>query len=232
MSLPSESPDRRPWRPADAARALVWWFVTGLVAYGAASPGAVTTTELFGLVVPAQSLGAIGSVAWMARTRRPWREALAARISWADWVGVLIGVALQVAMGIVLVVIVEGWLGGSLPQQEVVGAADEAIALRDKVLVAVSLIVVGPIAEEVLFRGVLLRSLLASHGATGAVWISAAGFAALHLLDPNAWLVAPLLLVLGVVMGRQVVRTGRLGRSVAIHAGFNLVTVLALFTVT
>jgi hypothetical protein len=29
-----------------------------------------------------------------------------------------------------------------------------------------------------------------------------------------------------------VVRTGRLGRSVAIHAGFNLVTVLALFTTT
>jgi membrane protease YdiL (CAAX protease family) len=192
----------------------------------------VTTGELFGIVLPVQSFGAIGAVAWMARTRQPWREALAARIEWVDWVGVLIGAALQIGLALVLVTIVQEVFRGSVPDQEVVDAAAVAVGTLDKTLVAVSLIVIGPVSEELLFRGVLLRGLLARHGRRFAVWASAGAFAALHLLDPGAWLVAPLLTVLGVVMGNEVVRTGRLGRSVAIHAGFNLVTVLALFTTT
>lgn len=234
MTSPSASPqaDRLPWRSSDTLRALGWWFLAGTAAYVAVLPGDVTTGELFGIVLPVQSFGAIGAVAWMARTRQPWREALAARIEWVDWVGVLIGAALQIGLALVLVTIVQEVFRGSVPDQEVVDAAAVAVGTLDKTLVAVSLIVIGPVSEELLFRGVLLRGLLARHGRRFAVWASAGAFAALHLLDPGAWLVAPLLTVLGVVMGNEVVRTGRLGRSVAIHAGFNLVTVLALFTTT
>lgn len=234
MTSPGASPppELRPWRPVDAAKALGWWVLAATVAYAVVLPGDVTTSELFGVVVPVQSLGAIGAIAWMARTREPWREALAARIEVADWIGVLMGAGLQIGMAIILVTVVERVFGGSVPEQDVVDAASVAVGATSKLLVALSLVVVGPIAEELVFRGVLLRGLLRSHSRRVAVWGSATGFAALHLLDPNAWLIAPLLLVLGVVMGNQVVRTGRLGRSVAIHAGFNLVTVVALFTVS
>jgi membrane protease YdiL (CAAX protease family) len=234
VTSPSGSPPpdvgRRPWRPVDALKALGWWFMAGTLAYAIVLPGGVTTGELFGIVLPIQSAGAVGAVAWMTRTRSPWKEALAVRIAWGDAIGLLIGAALQIGLALVLVVFVEKVLGGSAPEQEVVDAAAVAAGPLDKTLVAASLIVIGPVAEELVFRGVLLRSLLERFGRTSAVWISATGFAALHLLDPNAWLVAPLLLVLGAVAGSQVISTGRLGRSVAIHAGFNLVTVVALFT--
>ncbi|OFW66133.1 MAG: hypothetical protein A2Z12_02550 [Actinobacteria bacterium RBG_16_68_21] len=234
MTSPGDSPsaDRRQWRPVDALKALGWWFLAGTLAYAVVLPNEVSTGELFGFVVPVQSLGAIAGVAWMARTRSPWRDALALRVAWADWVGLLMGAALQIGLAYVLVVIVEGVFHGSLPNQEVVDAASVTVGSFDKVLVATSLIVIGPAAEELVFRGVLLRALLVRHGPRVAVWVSAIAFAAIHLLDPNAWVVAPLLAVLGLVMGNQVVRTGRLGRSVAIHAGFNLVTVVALFTVS
>jgi len=233
MSLgDSPSADRRQWRPVDTLKALGWWFLAGILAYAVVLPGEVSTAELFGLVVPLQSVGAIASVVWMARTRQPWREALAVRIAWADWVGLLIGGALQIGLAYLLVVIVESVFHGSLPNQEVVDAASVAVGSVDKVLVAVSLIVIGPVAEELLFRGVLLRALLVGHSARFAVMVSAIAFAALHLLDPAAWAVAPLLAILGVVMGSEVVRTGRLGRSITIHAGFNLVTVVALLTVS
>jgi len=230
--LASPPPERGPWRPRDAAAVLGWWFVAGVVGYALVDAGGVSATELFGVVVPVQSLGAVGAVALLAKRRENWREALAVRIARSDWIGLLMGAGLQISMGIVLVVVVEQMLGRSLPEQEVVAAAGDALSALDRVLAVASLVFLGPLAEELVFRGVLLRSLLRGHGTSAAVWISAAAFAALHLLDPSAWLVTPLLLVLGVVLGYQTVTTGRLGRAVAMHAGFNLVTVVALFTVT
>jgi membrane protease YdiL (CAAX protease family) len=53
-------------------------------------------------------------------------------------------------------------------------------------------------------------------------------FAAAHALDRAAWLMLPTLFVLGVVLGYEVLRTGRLGRAFAIHAGFNLLALLGL----
>ena len=62
-----------------------------------------------------------------------------------------------------------------------------------------------------------------------ALVVSAVAFAAFHLLDPNAFLAVPPLFVLGLVMGRQVIQTGRVTRAVFTHMGFNLVSVIALF---
>jgi membrane protease YdiL (CAAX protease family) len=76
---------------------------------------------------------------------------------------------------------------------------------------------------------VLLGALRRHRSDASSILISSAAFAALHLLDPNAILAVPFLFVVGVVMGRAVVRTGRLGRAIAIHSGFNLVSVVALF---
>ncbi len=230
MTSPLDSPpsDRKAWRPVDAAIVLGWWFVAGVVAAIIVGPdGELTTLETFGVVVPMQSFAALGAVAYLARRRTDWREALAARIAWADWVGVLIGIGLEIGLALVLLTIVQG-LNRNVPEQEVVGLAAESVGAVEWVLVVVSLLVIGPLAEEVVFRGVLLRSLFARYGTVPAVWWSAAAFAGLHLLDPNAIFVAPLLLVLGVVMAYQALATGRLGRSYMIHVGFNLVTVVAL----
>jgi membrane protease YdiL (CAAX protease family) len=54
-------------------------------------------------------------------------------------------------------------------------------------------------------------------------------FALLHLVDPSIGTVValPALATVGVVSGVLAVRTGDLSRSILLHAGFNLVTVLA-----
>ena len=61
-----------------------------------------------------------------------------------------------------------------------------------------------------------------------AVVGSAGAFALIHLLDPNLLLAMPVFFVLGWVLARATIRTGRLGRAMTIHAGFNLVTVVAV----
>jgi membrane protease YdiL (CAAX protease family) len=75
---------------------------------------------------------------------------------------------------------------------------------------------------------VLLRALLRSRGPAFAVYVSAGAFAAIHLLDPNAWLAVPMLFVLGVVLGKQAVSTGRLGMPLLTHMAFNGLSVAAL----
>lgn len=80
-----------------------------------------------------------------------------------------------------------------------------------------------PIAEEVFFRGFILRGLANRWGFTPALVISAAVFAALHL--------APALLlpvfVTGLLLGFLYQRTGSLWPCIAVHAAQNLVAVLS-----
>ncbi|HEY7137762.1 MAG TPA: CPBP family intramembrane glutamic endopeptidase [Acidimicrobiia bacterium] len=98
-------------------------------------------------------------------------------------------------------------------------------------LFVVGVLVLAPVTEELLFRGVLLRSLLRRIPATAAILVSALVFALVHpLLDPTlGTLVAvPALFALGAISAYQAVHTGSLARSIALHVGFNLVTVLSV----
>ena len=89
--------------------------------------------------------------------------------------------------------------------------------------------ILGPLSEELVFRGALLSALLRDHGRTWAIYGSSGAFAAIHLLDPQAILVVPVLFVVGIVLARQAIKTGRLGRPFLTHAGFSLLSVIALF---
>lgn len=80
-----------------------------------------------------------------------------------------------------------------------------------------------PIAEEVFFRGFILRGLANRWSLATALVVSAAVFAALHL--------APALLlpvfVTGLLLGYLYHRTGSLWPCIAVHAAQNLVAVLS-----
>jgi len=192
--------------------------------------GEATTIELFGLLVPAQAGGTLVAVAVLARRRTEWRTALLVRIDRRDVVGLLIGGGLQLLLSLVAYWVVVVLLGGDAPTQEVVEAATDAIRGGERILVVIGVVVLAPVSEELVFRGVLLAALRRTRGDRFAVYGSAGAFALLHLLDPNAILAIPFLFVVGVVAARAVISTGRLGRAIAIHAGFNLVTVLAVFS--
>ncbi len=95
--------------------------------------------------------------------------------------------------------------------------------------------VLGPLVEEVTFRGLLLQTGL-NKGLTvpTATLISAAVFSLVHLVD---WSLASksgavtlfMLFLLGVFLAQVRLRTGSLGAAIFVHSGFNMTTVLALF---
>lgn len=144
-----------------------------------------------------------------------------------DWPWLAAGVLLQVgALG--MVAVIEA-VAGSEPKQEVVKAIQQS-GTGTRILGAIAVVAFAPVAEELLFRGLLLRGLLRRFGAAASVLVGGITFAAVHLVDPSAApLLAPLALV-GVLSGILAVRTGDLSRSILLHAGFNLLSAVLLLT--
>jgi len=228
VTSPTGSPtELRPWSGRDALLAVLAGLAGASVASVAVGrdPSAL---QLFGLVVPAQAAGTLIAVALLVRVRPDWRSALSVRGRWGDVSGLLVGAGLQIGVAAVAYWVVVSVFGGEFPTQEVVEAADMAVGGLEIALVVIGVVVLGPLAEELVFRGILLGALRRRRSDWAAILWSSAAFASLHLIDPNAWFAVPFLFVAGVVMGRAVVNTGRIARAIAIHAGFNLVSVLAL----
>jgi membrane protease YdiL (CAAX protease family) len=141
----------------------------------------------------------------------------------------LVGFAISACSGLLIAPIVDaGHLSDS--SQDVVRLFQRSHGL-DSVFFALGVLVIAPVGEELLFRGVLLRSLLRRTAPAVAIWISALVFALVHvLLDPGAGFAVPALLLLGLVSGYRALRTGNLSQSILLHAGFNLLAVLQILT--
>lgn len=93
------------------------------------------------------------------------------------------------------------------------------------ILVLVLVVCIGaPFAEELFFRGLLLRSLDKRWGVGVALVASTVLFGASHFQGIQF----PALVVFGAVAGVLAVRSGRLGPAIACHAGFNAWTVFQL----
>lgn len=118
-----------------------------------------------------------------------------------------------------------GWLveriwgdpGGSNPLLELVLTGSDPLALA---LLAFTAVVLAPLFEETLFRGVLLPVLGERLGGSWAVLISAAIFAVAHL---SLGELAPLF-VLGIGLGWLRWRSGRLACCTLMHAMWNGLT--------
>ena len=94
---------------------------------------------------------------------------------------------------------------------------------------SVAVVVCAPVAEELLFRGLLLRSLLRRFEPVVAITISAVVFGLVHVIgDPKSYPDFPALAALGIFNAILAYRTGSLSRSIFVHAGFNLLTVIAV----
>lgn len=112
--------------------------------------------------------------------------------------------------------------------QDVANALDRSTGLG-RFLFALSVVTIVPLGEELVFRGGLQRALQRRFRAEVAIFATAAIFALSHVMgDPDSYPAVPALLLVGLVSGHQAYRTGGLTRSVAIHAGFNLLAALQL----
>ena len=115
-----------------------------------------------------------------------------------------------------------------LQQHEQLQVVTENPELAIRILVVAGTVIVGPLFEELLFRGLIqttMRSFLfeAGNRAWLAILFSSGFFMIMHE-DPGHW---PALFVLGVCMGYAYEKSGSLWRPIFIHAIFNATAVIA-----
>jgi len=108
-----------------------------------------------------------------------------------------------------------------IPVPEILRGAVEYMSRQaadsNKLLLFLPVVVVAPVAEELFFRGLVLRGYARRYGLTKAVWGSAVLFAVFHL---NPWQ-AVLALPLGLAFAWLVLRTGSLLPAILGHAMVN-----------
>lgn len=175
-------------------------------------------------------LGLIGVPLLDRRRGLDWRRDLGWSMHRVD---VPLGLAVGVATQFALIPLYEFiWL--FVEEQDVGEAADALVAHVDGPLDLVALVamtvIMAPIAEEIVYRGLLFRGIrdmeAAHHGraVTLAVVASSLLFAASHFQS----LQFPGLFVFGVVAAVLFQRTGRLGTAIWAHVGFNATTIVFL----
>jgi len=186
--------------------------------------------------VVGQAIGVIGTLELVAR--RKGRGSLGAdfglvaRLPGGRWttaaLWLLAGVALQLAILPFLQIVVD--VHGKAETQDVVEQFKHARGPA-LVLFAVIVVTVAPVAEELLFRGALLRALQRRMTPVWAAFVSALAFAAVHpLLSPSigSVIAIPGLFALGLLSAALAIRTGNLSASILLHAGFNLLTAVSV----
>lgn len=109
-------------------------------------------------------------------------------------------------------------------EQPTVKLLQVSLGWGQRLAFGVGAIVLAPLVEEILFRGVLFRALCQLTRPWVACWGSALAFAAIHL---NLLTFVPLLFI-GLVLAWVYASTGRLLAAVVTHAFFNAVNFLLL----
>ncbi len=223
------------WRLVDALLVVVAGIVGAVVLGGfvvAAVRGSteVGTAESV-IILAAQQIGSITALAVLSQSRGSgkWRSdfGLVVRLSEFPWL--FAGALLQLAAALVVFGVSEAFNIESPPQQNIVEVTTAAEGGSMLVVLALLIVVAAPIVEEVTFRGILLSRLRRSLGPWPSILISAVAFAGLHfVLDPGSYLAVTGLFVVGVALGWAALRRGDLGVPIFLHAGVNLLGVVAL----
>jgi hypothetical protein len=145
-----------------------------------------------------------------------------------------LGLVLQLVLAILFLPLSNWLFPDGRPQQEVADIIASADTTSLRVALVAAAVVLGPITEELMYRGVLLKA-LATRGKTLALVVSSMVFAAVHLtgLDSgqiwrSAAVFLPPLFVLGLVLAWLTQRTGRLGPAIFLHSGWNLLSAFVL----
>jgi membrane protease YdiL (CAAX protease family) len=142
-----------------------------------------------------------------------------------------IGVGRSLLTG--LAVAVPAWIGatllgalaailfGAFGMKEETGPLDAFLARGDATVILVAFLLVAPVAEEIFFRGVAYNAWERERGPWVAVIGSALLFAAIH---GSLFAVVPIF-ALGVALALLYRSTRSLAATMAMHAGFNAISV-------
>jgi membrane protease YdiL (CAAX protease family) len=233
--------DPRPWGigpwlgplliMAGTAAVLV---VVSLMVLGEPDSGLSMTAALLSVAAQVALLIALVPFARQIAARGGgWRTGLGLdRIRRSDWLPWVLGVALvflgRLVVGVVLVALAgsqDAAVTGNLQ-----GVAVDQPRLGPLSVFALAVVVLAPIAEEVLFRGLLLRTFMRRLRFWPAALLSTALFAAFHLYQAPTVFAAVAVFasisVLGLGACYLVRVTGRLTPGMLVHATLNAVALL------
>jgi membrane protease YdiL (CAAX protease family) len=130
-----------------------------------------------------------------------------------------------------------GWLTEVLAHGQAVSQNVEELSRHApenlRLPLAMVVVIVGPLIEELLFRGVLLSALMRDLSAAWSIAISAVLFGVVHLegLDFQ-WFALPGLILLAVGLAWLRLKSSSLWPAVLAHGVYNLFALIALFATT
>jgi membrane protease YdiL (CAAX protease family) len=193
------------------------------IARSSSPPEWYVVTSLIGLWV-----GFLGAPAVAIRYAGPVRRRLGLSFRPIDLVGIGIGVALQIVIGLLYRPFINHLSHFNAPITKLTGSSHGS----GYGLIVVLTVFCAPVAEEIFFRGMLLRCLVsfatsmrtetARKVAIGAaVLVDGLVFAASH----GELAQLPGLALVGIVLSLAFLRTGRLGTSILTHMSFNAVAI-------
>lgn len=202
-------------------------FTTLLAASGIGDEPALRTL-VFGLLHTGLAVGAwtVLRAGSADRVRGPER-ARVARLSAAGLAGAAGAIGFAGWLGIAVVQTYAAF-GAEPPGQAVASAVADAEGWRLGVYLLLA-VVLAPVAEELLFRGVLLSRLLLAVGHHRALLLQAVVFGLWHFLaDVTLWPLAVPLMAVGWWCGVVRLRTGSIVPAIVAHMLFNAAGVLQL----
>lgn len=216
---------------------LIW--LGGLVGTGAFfALGTVLESQDWTIVLSlaGQYLGSLG-VFWIL-TRHKDVSDIGLTIEAGDFFYVGLGLVLQIAVALLFLPLSNLLFPEGRPPQEVADIIANADATFLKIALVASAVVLAPVIEELIYRGVLLRA-LRERGKILAIIVSSVIFTSVHLtgLDSSQMLGSaavslPPLFILSLVLAWLTLRSGRLGPAIFLHSGFNLLAAFVLLLPT
>jgi CAAX protease family protein len=233
---PVTRPARIAWGLPDALLCWMAGYLGAILAsfplYASQGGTDIDTKLVFGVILPAQQLTVVLAVVYV--TRLKGQKSLAADfglvVRLRDAKALVVGATLEIVLTLALLPILQ--LDPDAQNQQLLSDLKDHRDVGTIVLFVIGAVILAPIVEELLFRGVLLRALLRRAQPVTAVLGSAVIFALVHYVgDPNTLPFLPALTGLGAVLAVVALRSGDLSTSIFIHAGFNLTTTI-LFLVS
>jgi hypothetical protein len=206
-------------------------FVVALAVAPANDPALLLVTSLLG-----HSAGQLLGL-WVVLRRRRWSfGAIGLHVEPSDGLYLFVGVLLQIVIAAAFIPVAD-WIGAEGSSQALTVQIPNVSGAALRLGLVVSVALVGPVTEELMFRGLLPRVLDRWMGRGLSYVVAALVFAFFHLLGVTGihfrqviLVFVPQLFVVGLILGWQAMRRRRLGVAIFIHSGFNLTALALLFT--
>lgn len=223
-------PVPRSWSVVDA----LWvWLAGHVVAAAFLAVGMLWDDDEWLLVlgVAGHYIGSLGLL-WLLSRRREGE--LGFSVQPRDLLYLGPGLFAQILLALMILPLAELLLPDGRHPLDIVELLAEARTPRVVISLLLAAVVLAPLTEELIFRGVMLQALL-RRGRTVAVVVSAAIFSLIHVvgldterLVASAAVVLPPFFILGLFLGWVTLRTGRLGPAIFVHSGYNLLAAVVL----